>query len=102
MPLFRLTLEKTYYRQGFFNVTVEFDRFIAAGQHRPVAPHGGWAGGRRPARRAPGDFLQVVADQQRRAAFTKVVRLAGLVLPAAPRAFQVCDVRHVQGTEFKV
>jgi hypothetical protein len=28
MPLFRLTLEKTYYRQGFFNVTVDFDRFI--------------------------------------------------------------------------
>ena len=28
MPPFRLTLEKTYYRQGFFNVTVDFDRFI--------------------------------------------------------------------------
>ena len=28
MPLFRLTFEKTYYRQGFFNVTVDFDRFI--------------------------------------------------------------------------
>ena len=28
MPLLRLTLEKTYYRQGFFNVTVDFDRFI--------------------------------------------------------------------------
>jgi hypothetical protein len=28
VPLFRLTLDKTYYRQGFFNVTVDFDRFI--------------------------------------------------------------------------
>ncbi len=28
MALFKLTLEKTYFRQGFFNVTVEFDRFI--------------------------------------------------------------------------
>jgi hypothetical protein len=30
------------------------------------------------------------------------VRLAGLVLPAAPRAFQVCDVRHMQNSKFKV
>lgn len=28
VPLFRLTLENTYYSQGFFNVTVDFDRFI--------------------------------------------------------------------------
>jgi len=45
MALFRLTLQKTCYRQGFFNVTVDFDRFIAAGQHGPVAPHGGRTGG---------------------------------------------------------
>jgi len=28
MPLFRLRLEKTYYRSGFFNVPREFDRFV--------------------------------------------------------------------------
>lgn len=28
MPLFKLILQKTYYRQGFFNVTVDFDRFV--------------------------------------------------------------------------
>ncbi len=28
MPVFKLTLEKTYYRQGFFNITVDFDRFV--------------------------------------------------------------------------
>jgi len=28
MPIFGLTLEKTYYNKGFFNVTVDFDRFI--------------------------------------------------------------------------
>ena len=31
MPtVFRLTLEKTYYRQGFFNVPVAFDQFVRA------------------------------------------------------------------------
>ncbi len=28
MPLFKLTLEKTYYMKGFFNVKVDFDRFV--------------------------------------------------------------------------
>jgi hypothetical protein len=28
MPIFNLTLHQTYYNQGFFNVTVEFDRFV--------------------------------------------------------------------------
>ncbi len=28
MPLFKLILQKTYYRQGFFNVRVDFDRFV--------------------------------------------------------------------------
>jgi len=28
MPLFRRTLEKSYHRQGFFNVTVDLERFI--------------------------------------------------------------------------
>ncbi len=28
MILFPLTLQKTYYRQGFFNVMVEFDRYV--------------------------------------------------------------------------
>jgi hypothetical protein len=28
MPKFRLTLQKTYYDQGFFNVSVDFDRHV--------------------------------------------------------------------------
>jgi hypothetical protein len=28
VPVFKLTLEKTYYQQGFFNVSVDFDRFV--------------------------------------------------------------------------
>lgn len=28
MPIFSLTLHRTYYNQGFFNVTVDFDRFV--------------------------------------------------------------------------
>jgi hypothetical protein len=28
MPIFKLTLHQTYYNQGFFNVTVDFDRFV--------------------------------------------------------------------------
>ena len=28
MPIFNLTLHQTYYNQGFFNVTVDFDRFV--------------------------------------------------------------------------
>lgn len=28
MPKFRLTLQKTYYDQGFFNVSVDFDRRV--------------------------------------------------------------------------
>src|SRR5438093_8246914 len=30
MTMFKLTLEKTYYRKGFFNVTVDFDRFVSS------------------------------------------------------------------------
>lgn len=28
MPIFPLVLQKTYYKQGFFNVTVDFDHFV--------------------------------------------------------------------------
>lgn len=28
MPIFKLTLEKTYLEQGFFNVTRDYDRFV--------------------------------------------------------------------------
>jgi hypothetical protein len=28
MPIFKLTLHKTYYEKGFFNVTVDFDRYV--------------------------------------------------------------------------
>lgn len=28
MPVFKLTLHKTYYQSGFFNVTVDYDRFV--------------------------------------------------------------------------
>lgn len=28
MPVFERTLEKAYYEQGFFNVTVDFDRYV--------------------------------------------------------------------------
>ena len=32
MARFRLTLHKTYYDKGFFNVTVEFDRFVRSSE----------------------------------------------------------------------
>lgn len=35
MPIFNLTLHRTYYNQGFFNVTVDFDRFVRP-QEGPV------------------------------------------------------------------
>jgi len=35
MPIFSLTLHRTYYNQGFFNVTVDFDRFVRP-QEGPV------------------------------------------------------------------
>ncbi len=28
MPVFLLTLHKTYLEQGFFNVTVDYDRYV--------------------------------------------------------------------------
>ena len=28
MPIFELTLQPTYYKKGFFNVTTDFDRFV--------------------------------------------------------------------------
>ena len=28
MPIFKLTLQRTYYKRGFFNVTTDFDRFV--------------------------------------------------------------------------
>src|SRR5687768_16392908 len=28
MPIFKLKIHKTYYEQGFFNVLVDFDRFV--------------------------------------------------------------------------
>ncbi len=28
MPVFPLVLQKTYYEQGFFNVTVDFDQYV--------------------------------------------------------------------------
>jgi len=28
MPIFPLKLQKTYFRQGFFNVTADFDRYV--------------------------------------------------------------------------
>ena len=28
MPIFKLKLHKTYYRRGFFNIKVDFDRFV--------------------------------------------------------------------------
>lgn len=28
MPIYRLRLEKTYYSNGYFNVSVDFDRFV--------------------------------------------------------------------------
>jgi hypothetical protein len=28
MPVFKLRLHQTYYRQGFFNVVVDFDRYV--------------------------------------------------------------------------
>src|SRR4051812_36630113 len=30
MPVFKLTLHPTYYGQGFFNVTVDFDGYVRA------------------------------------------------------------------------
>jgi hypothetical protein len=30
MPIFYLTLQPTYYKKGFFNVTVDYDRFVKA------------------------------------------------------------------------
>jgi len=30
MPIFRLSLAKTYYEQGFFNVTIDFDRYVGS------------------------------------------------------------------------
>jgi len=30
VPIFRLKLEKTYYEKGFFNVPVDFDRYVLA------------------------------------------------------------------------
>ena len=35
MPIFSLTLHRTYYNQGFFNITVDFDRFVRS-QEGPV------------------------------------------------------------------
>ncbi len=35
MPIFSLTLHRTYYNQGFFNITVDFDRFVSP-QEGPV------------------------------------------------------------------
>ena len=35
MPIFSLTLHRTYFNQGFFNVTVDFDRFVWS-QEGPV------------------------------------------------------------------
>jgi hypothetical protein len=35
MPIFSLTLHRTYFNQGFFNVTVDFDRFVRS-QEGPV------------------------------------------------------------------
>ncbi len=34
MPIFELTLHKTYYNMGFFNVTVDFDQYV--GEEGPV------------------------------------------------------------------
>ena len=28
MPIFKLTLQKTYFKQGFFNVIVDYDRYV--------------------------------------------------------------------------
>ena len=28
MPIFKLTLQKTYFNQGFFNVIVDYDRYV--------------------------------------------------------------------------
>lgn len=28
MPIFKLVLQKTYYKMGFFNVTVDFDHYV--------------------------------------------------------------------------
>jgi hypothetical protein len=28
MPLFKLTLQQTYFKQGFFNVVVDYDRYV--------------------------------------------------------------------------
>lgn len=35
MPVFKLILYRTYYRQGFFNVTMDFDRYVST-QERPI------------------------------------------------------------------
>ena len=35
MPIFSLTLHRTYYNQGIFNFTVDFDRFVRP-QEGPV------------------------------------------------------------------
>jgi len=35
MAIFSLTLHRTYYNQGFFNITVDFDRFVRP-QEGPV------------------------------------------------------------------
>lgn len=32
MALFKLKLQKTYFQQGFFNVTVDFDRFVRSSE----------------------------------------------------------------------
>ena len=34
MPIFALKLQKTYYRQGFFNVTADFDRYVRSSDGR--------------------------------------------------------------------
>ncbi len=43
MSVFSLTLHPTYYNQGFFNVTVDFDRFVRS-QEGEVALRLGSAG----------------------------------------------------------
>ena len=36
MPVFKLTLQPTYYEKGFFNVTVDFDGYVRA-EEGPVS-----------------------------------------------------------------
>ncbi len=36
MPIFKLTLHPTYYNKGFFNVTVDFDRFVRSKEGKVV------------------------------------------------------------------